>query len=345
MSGIEDLVLRFEALPVAQQGRWSVDALRDGRVYLTRDDASRNTLFIVGDHASFGTYPKCRAIRHATSIVPVPGGGPLEALVLSSPSQGYGNRAIAHVAYEVDRRLEATPGLANADLIAEVAWILELLSSQEPVMAPDQQKGLIAELLLLRKLITATSVVGVPAREALARWHGWDRSKRDFAAAGIAIEAKATAMSTRRHHIGSIDQLEPHGAEDVYLFSVGVRLDPTAPRKLPDAVAEVRQLLVGADGSPDEAAQAQFDEGLVRYGYDHSQESVYRAMPGILNLHLPPRLFRAADLDRLKLTSFKGDALPSMVSEVAYVLEAASQELSPAQEQEALRRMLTSPAS
>ncbi len=345
MNDIETLVKRFESLPSAREGRWSVDPLVENRVYLTRSDDARNALFIVGPLASFGTYPKSRAIQHASGVVPVPGGNPIEALRLTSPAGGYGNRAVAHVAYEILALLSTKPSIPNADLVAQVSWVLELLSSQEATMPPDQQKGLIGELLLLRKLIVVAQSAGLPTREALRRWMGWDKAKRDFAAEGLAIEVKATALATRRHHIGSIDQLETHGQETIFLFSVGARLDPTAPRKLPDIVNECRQLLLSLDGSPDEDARMQYDEVVQRYGYDASQEAVYRALPGVLNFHLPPRFYRVSDLDRLRLTSFKGDAPPSMVSEVSYVLDVRATELSPGEEQELLLSLLRSPAT
>lgn len=342
---IDELIQRFDSQPTAHGGRWSVDTLVPDRAYLTRDESGRYTIFLAGEVKTFGTYPKLRAIQHVTGVVPVPGGIPFAALKISSPGFSYGNRAIAHVAYEIVERLAAQPTIANASLVAEVAWILELLSSTEPILSPEEQKGLIGELQLLRKLITSAVNAGLPPAEALARWWGWDRSKRDFAASGTAIEVKATSLPSRRHRISSIEQLEPHGDEVVFLYSVGVRLDASAPRKLPDIIREVRAMLTDSSGAPDSIAQHRFDEAVRRYGYDSAHEAQYRAAPGVLNFHLPPKVYLVADLDYLKMTSFKGDALPTMVTEVSYLLDVKSQELSTIQESAVFDKLVRSPAT
>ena len=41
----------------------------------------------------------------------------------------------------------------------------------------------------------------------------------------------------------------------------------------------------------------------------------------MLNVAIPPRLYRAADLDYLRLESFKDETLPSMVRSIGYDLE------------------------
>jgi Putative PD-(D/E)XK family member, (DUF4420) len=337
---IEDLIARFDSIPAAQGGRWSVNSFHSERVYLSKDEVGSFTIFLRGDPESFGTYPKVRGVQFAENIVPIPGGIAFSALKLSSPNADYGNRAIAHVAYEIDRRLRGDPNASNASLVENVGWILGLLTSSDRLMSPEQQKGLIGELLLLRKLVTTALNAQLPAVEALHRWWGWDRAKRDFAAHGLAIEVKTTSLASRRHYIGSLDQLDPHGDESVYVFSLGARLDPTAPRKLPDVIAELRSLL-----DPEPLAVTLFDQAVEKYGYNPALESQYRSLPGVLNFHLPPKFFRVKDLDRLRATSFKGDRLPSMVSEVMYVLEITAPELHADEEEPLLRDLLSRSAS
>lgn len=339
MTGIEELILRFNALPPAEGGRWSVDPLFEGRAYLSRDEGGRYTMFLLGGRDSFGTFPRLRGIQFVDGVKPVPGGTPFSGLKLTSPNIDHGNRAIAHVAYEVERRLTTGAGSSNAQLVEDVAWILELLASEITLMSAEEQKGLIGELLLLRKLVTHATEEDLPLSEAVFRWWGWDRAKRDFACTGIAVEVKTTSSSSRRHLVGSLAQLEPQGDEQVYVFSLGAHLDSTAPRKLPDIIAELRALLAS-----DERAQKLFDEAVAKYGFDESLASQYRAMPGVLNFHLPPKFFRASQLDCLRLSSFKNDALPTMVDEVMYILDIKSPELSPEEEKALLHSLLTLPS-
>lgn len=339
MSEIEELVSRFNSIPPAQQGRWSVDSLHGDRAFLSKDETGSFTIFLRGERESFGTYPKVRGILHADRIIPIPGGVPFPALKLSSPNPDHGNRAIAHVAYEIARRLRVDPNASNAGLVEEVGWILGLLTSAEHLMSPESQKGLIGELIMLRKLVTTAIDMGLPRSEALLRWWGWDGAKRDFAAEGVAIEVKTTSLPSRRHYVGSLDQLEPQGNEGLYVLSLGVRLDPSAPRKLPDIIRELRDLL----GAEQHAVEL-FDEAIRQYGYDPALESQYRSLPGVLNFHLAPRFFRGEDLDRLRPTSFKNDALPSMVSQVMYILDITAPELPQDEETRLLATVLSRPA-
>jgi hypothetical protein len=249
---------------------------------------------------------------------------------------------MAHIAYEFERRISSDAKLGNATLIAEVSWILELLADQESIMTPEEQKGLAGELVLLRRLLSLAKELGLPPSEPLARWWGYEKAKRDFAAKGLAIEVKTTSKSVREHYVGSVSQLDPQGEEEVFVYSLGVRLDPTAPRKLPAFISDAQSLMNRSDGSPDEKTLALFQTCLQAYGYNPAKESLYNAGPGFMNFHLPPRVFRERELDRLRLSSFKSDTFPTMVTEVMYMLNIRADELTPASERAILVQLLTS---
>lgn len=337
---LEAIVKMFAGLPAAVGKRWNVAPLVPGRLFLSRDTSGRFSVFIVGEAKSFGALPKIAGISYSDDIEAVPGGYKLTAARLTSNSLGFGSRVMAHVAYELERRIAADQAVTNAVLLREVSWILELLVDRDSILSPDAQKGLLGECVFLRRLLITASRAGLPASAALACWFGYDRAKRDFAGNGIAVEVKTTSQNTRIHHVGSLAQLEPQGGEAVYVFSVGAKLDPSAPRKLPDFVADVQGMLRLASGAPDAESIAKFHEGLRAYGYEPDREHLYRAVPGFLGFHLPPKLFGEASLDRVRLTSFKGDKLPSMVPEVMYDLSLGAGELSPAEEDAAVRQML-----
>lgn len=341
MSDIEQIVLAFSGLPVATGDRWSVYALRPGRVYLSRDEHGRYSVFLIGTKDSFGGIPRIAGVEFSESIRAVPDDVTLQALRLTSPSVSFGNRVMAHVAYEIDRRIAGDEEISNEMLLSEVRWILELLVSSDSVLSEDLQKGLIGELFLLRRLLLLARELNVPCGKALNCWHGYDRAKRDFSGSNIAIEVKTTSGPTRVHHIGSIAQLDSHGDEDIYLMSIGVRLDKSAPRKLPEYVAEVSDLLVLADGTRDYDLVDRFERQLALYGYVTGLEGMYQASPGVLNFHLAPKLFREPELDRVRMASFKGDTLPSMVVNVAYDLDIRAPEVPAHDEKQIMIAMLT----
>jgi hypothetical protein len=345
MMTIEQLVATFNGLPAATNGLWSISALVNDRVYLSRDEAQRFAVFVLGEERSFGNYPRIAGIRHSSEVRGIPGDKPFAALQLRSGNVAQGNRIMAHIAYEFGQRMSSEPTVQNATLIAEVSWILELLADQDSIMSFDEQRGLVGELVLLRRLLSLATELEITASEVLGRWWGADRAKRDFSALGVAVEVKTTSKNAREHYIGSLSQLDPQEGEEVFLCSLGARIDPTAPRKLPAFVHDVQSLLRNRDGTPDHQASEKFTRALRAYGYDPAKQSLYEAGPGFMSFHLPPKLFREVDLDRVRLTSFKGDTLPTMVNEVMYLLQPHVEPLSPSEEREVLIRLLRSPAS
>lgn len=340
MSRIEEIARAFGGLPRALGQQWNLYPLRENRVYLSRDHAGLYSLFLIGPKDSFGVLPRIAGIDYSDSIEAVPDNVTLQAVRLTSSSVTFGNRVMSHVAYELEQRLDRDPSVTNDVLLSDVRWILELLGDRENILSDDHQKGLVGELVFLRKLLLLARELLVPLSVVVERWHGYDRAKRDFSGPGIAVEVKTTSSDSRIHQVGSLAQLEPQGAEEVFLFSVGLKIDSSAPRKLPDYVSDVMELLVTSDGQPDFDLRAKLSDNLRLCGYEPERESLYRSCPGFLSFHLPPKLFREQELDRVRLTSFKGDRLPSMVVEVAYKLDVQSCELNTKQEKEVLRRML-----
>lgn len=329
MRSIEELVALFAGIPTAGGNRWTVEALVPGRLHLSRGEKGEYAVFLEGSAETFGRIPAWTGVMHSDSVVALPGGHVIAAVRIVSKNPIHGNRVIAHIAYELGRRLELRPEVENEELLAGVSWILPLLGDRETTLGVERQYGLAGECVLLLRLLGCAARLGIPGREALRRWKGAGASRRDFAAEGIAIEVKNTSHATRLHHFGSIWQLDPQSAnEEVFLFSMAMRLDPSAPKKLPDYLAEVEAGLVTTAGATDEEAVSLFRQQLRHYGYDSACESLYRSQPGFAPPHLPATLYREQDLDRVRITSFKDDRLPSMVMNVRYDLEVCGAGLS-----------------
>jgi hypothetical protein len=197
--------------------------------------------------------------------------------------------------------------------------------------------------MLLRELLRVARLQGFDAQTALNRWLGAAHAKRDFAAVGIAIEVKATGTPTRRHHIADLQQLEPQViGEEVFLYSVGVRSDPSAPRKLGTFVEDIRQMLVTPKGAVDQEALTKFTRQLESYGYSDADEALYSREPGFLAPHLKPALFRVADLGPLRASSFVGGAPPLTVVGVSYELEIATEPIDETTKETILAQLLSS---
>ncbi len=298
-------------------------------------------IFLEGERSSFGDLPRIPAIQYSPAVIALPSGRSLPSLRLDGSSGAYGDRVLAHIAYELAWRLECEPVPSNGELLRAVGWLLGLLGEQSRLMTPERQKGLVGECLFLRTLLMRAKSRGLPNVNALNVWHGFDGSKRDFYSPGVAVEVKATGNATRLHSISSLDQLaaqEP--GEDVLLFSVGLRQDRTAPRKLVHYLTDIEVLLTNESGDADRPALELFREQLQSYGFQSTERVAYESEDGFLSPHLSPALYRVADLRCLTKADFVGGRPPETVRSISYELEVVGTEVSAAEYLAVVDRLL-----
>ena len=346
VTSIEDISQTFEGLERPIGNRWHLHALAPTRLHLSVSHDGAPTLFIEGDAASFGKLPTLRGLEHREDAIDVQTGNVFKALRITAPQEPYGNEAMAVIAYEICRIIESDPDTDNGTLLAGVYWILKVLGIETSVLSGERQRGLVAELLLLRRLLQLGREHSVGSQVVLDRWWGPVGGKRDFAAVGISIEVKSTALNTRTHHIASIDQLEPMSpGEQVYVYSVGIKSEPTVDRKLPTYVADCVSAIADTSGRAlVGTAVHSFYQKLESAGYLPRFGDLYRSAPGVMpNPLLPPKLFRASDLDRVRMSSFKGNRLPSMVTAVSYEINISAPPLGERDVDAALLSLITSP--
>ena len=345
MLTIDQIVDRLKIIRFSKNNEWHLFALVEGRLYLSRGPHGEHDLFVSGPVDSFGPIPPMSALEYRSDAIDLQAGHTFSALRVETTPDFEGTRILGHIAYEMAARLELSSSLSNAELLSGVRWILSLLGSPLGVLSPEKQHGLFGECLLLHKLVGIALQRGFPIQEVILRWWGPNGGAKDFASVGCFIEVKTTSGNSRRHHIPSIDQLEAASADGKgYLFSVGVKSDPTIPRKLPTYVADVINQLVRADGTPDTGTRDLMWEKLAAIGYRTNDEPRYLTAPGLaVNNGLPPKLFRVEDLDRIRLNSFKNDILPTMVTGVSYDLELLATPLTPADEESVLNEFLRMP--
>lgn len=342
---IEEINACLTTLPRATGITWHVAPIAPGRLYASRAPDGGAALLIVGAAGTFGALSASNALSYSDRLVALPENEEFAGLRIVGSDPVHGQRAIAHLLYEAARLTASEPTITNQQLLMALSWLLPLVDESTPLLSPERQRGLVGECLLLRQLLVHCASLALPPGTALQRWWGASGGKRDFAAAGIAVEAKATAHKTRRHHIGDLEQLEPQdGEERVYLYSVGIRTDPSAPRKLGRYVDDIIALLRMPDGTPDDQAVADYRRRLLSIGLDWERLGEYDTQPGYLPPHLPPALFRVADLDRLRLASFVDGKLPSMVVGVSYDLEVLADPVGASEERDVLQSLLAAPA-
>ena len=345
MLSIEEISARLNDLPTAVGDQWHLYPLVPTRIFLSRGHDASFTVFVEGDANSFGQLPLLRGIEHREDAKDVESGRIFGALRLTAPPTPHGSQALEFIAYELMRSVDADPGISNASLISRVGWILQLLGAEPELLSPERQRGLVAECLFLRRLLQIGRLHGIAVRTVLDRWWGPSGGKRDFAAIGVAVEVKSTALNSRIHHISSIDQLEPLSpGELAYLCSVGIKSEPTADRKLPHYIADVMSELVQADGTLDVEAAYAFNTKLASAGYSETLNHLYNSSHGLLpNPALPLRLYRVEDLERIQISSFKGDKLPSMVTAVSYEIDVSARPLNEVEAEAVMYSLINSP--
>ena len=346
VTSIEDIRQTFPSLERPIGNRWHLHTLAPKRLHLSASHDGAPTLFIEGDAASFGNLPTLRGLEHREDAIDVQTGNVFKALRVTAPQEPHGNEALAIIAYEIGRIIESEPDTDNGTLLAGVNWILKVLGIETSVLSGERQRGLVAELLLLRRLLQLGREHGVGSQVVLDRWWGPVGGKRDFAAVGISIEVKSTALNTRTHHIASIDQLDPMSpGEQVYVYSVGIKSEPTVDRKLPTYVADCVSVMADTPGrAVVGTAVHSFYQKLESAGYLPRFGDLYRSEPGIMpNPLLLPKLFHTSDLDRVRMSSFKGDRLPSMVTAISYEINISAPPLGERDVDAALLSLITSP--
>ena len=346
MTSITQIEEVFGSLERAVGNQWSLHTLAQDRLHLSVSQDGQSTIFIEGSADSFGRLPILRGVEHRDDAEDVQSRRVFGALRVTATPDPHGNQAVAFIAFEMARTLDREPDVDNSDLLSRVHWILALLGREPAVLSSERQRGLVAECLMLRRLLQIGRAHSIGAQAVLDRWWGPEGGKRDFAAVGVAIEVKSTALNARNHHISSIDQIEPlSSGEKAYLYSMGIKSELTYERKLPTYLADAASEMIRPDGSPDVDAAYAFNQKLASAGYDPQVEGLYVAEPGLLpNPALSPKLFRVEDLDRVRVSSFKGDRLPGMVTALSYDLQVAAPPMSEAKTEEALLSLISSPA-
>lgn len=338
---IEEIITAFARISPARGGRWNVEPLAGERLFATRSEHGHSAVFLIGPLGSFGSVSLAGGLSHSDNVTVLPENTRITALKIECAGIADGERILAHIAYEFTRQLTIDSSCPNDVLLRQVGWLLSLLRPHDELMSSESQTGLIGECMFLRNLLLRAHHFMIPVARALETWKGHTKAKRDFFGSEIAVEIKTTSNTTRLHRISSMDQLAPHSpSETVFLYSIGIRRDASAPRKLAHFIEDVDALLVDQSGNPDNYAKDLFLQSLASYGLDRTRLRVYDAQPGYLAAHLTPALFRATELKYLTPNDFVGGHPPDTIHSISYALEVVAAPLSTAEVNLVLDRLL-----
>lgn len=342
MTTIEDVETSAKTVPRSNGEEWFVAPLIPQRLYVGRDARGSIVLFLLGSRDSFGSYLNRQSLEFNPTISLAVANTTSPGAKIAFLRGEHASRAACHVAVEIADALTRTPDATNEAVLSKVAWFLDLVESQWSLLSPERAKGLAGECMLLLRLIGYANRRSIPLSRVIDVWHGETVARRDFSNQGIAVEVKTTSATTRTHRIGSMEQLLPQGSEEVFLFSIGLRLDPSGPRPISAYVIDVRNHLRTADGSPDTELQIRFDSKLAEYGYDSTLAASYDSAYRFLAPHLAPRLFAAARLSPLGPHDFANGAPPQHISSISYDLAISTQPLEQADEEATYQLLLAS---
>jgi hypothetical protein len=146
---------------------------------------------------------------------------------------------------------------AVAALGARLAAWQMCLKVRRDGFGQERMLGLYGELVLLERL---ASTIGLD--RAIASWTGPERGLHDFEAAGVAIEVKTSLGARGAVHIGSLDQLDPSGLQQLALYRVVLVSD--------GAGTDLSQLVVGIRRAADgigHIVRRTLDQRLLMSGY------------------------------------------------------------------------------
>ncbi|WP_196279515.1 PD-(D/E)XK motif protein [Catellatospora vulcania] len=123
------------------------------------------------------------------------------------------------------------------EAIVDAVRVLGHLIRQDGAMSPQQEAGLIGELLILEGL---TKVAGPVA--ALTMWRpGY--AEHDFDVTGVDVEVKTSTAERRSHWVSSLTQLMPTGSRDLWLISLQLTEAGGDGILLPELIGQIEAAL------------------------------------------------------------------------------------------------------
>lgn len=193
----------------------------------------------------------------------------------------------------------ATPSKACMDAVLEFRRLLSRKGGLLP--SEDEILGLVGELLMLRRLVSASPHL----------WQGWNGplgAARDYSWGIVDIEAKASRMAGEsRLTVNGLDQLEPEEGRELLIHHSVLTDNPVGTIDVPGLVDEIRGEISDPEG---------FDTRLVSAGYLSEQRDLW--LEHRFTLH-GTHIYRVSeDFPRIRKSDFPDKSLPAGVAKLRY---------------------------
>lgn len=220
----------------------------------------------------------------------------------------------------------ATPSKACMDAVIEFRRLLSRNGGLLP--SEDEILGLVGELLLIRKLISASPHL----------WQGWNGpmgAARDYSWGAVDIEAKASRMAGEsKLTVNGLDQLEPEQGRELLIHHSILSDNPMGSIDVPGLVDEIKEQV-----SDPEA----FDARIASAGYLSEQRELW--LEHRFTMH-GMNIYRvSSDFPRIRKCDFPDGALPAGVAKLRYDIllsNCADFRLSASEEEKLFRTLATS---
>lgn len=193
----------------------------------------------------------------------------------------------------------ATPSKACMDAVIEFRRLLAKNGGLLP--SEDEILGLVGELLLLKRLVSASPHL----------WQGWNGplgSARDYSWGTVDIEAKASRMAGEaRLTVNGLEQLDPEEGRDLLIHHSVLTNNPVGTIDVPGLVDEIRVQISDLEG---------FDTRLVSAGFLSEQRDLW--LEHRFTLH-GSHIYRVSeDFPRIRKSDFSDGSLPAGVAKLRY---------------------------
>ena len=193
----------------------------------------------------------------------------------------------------------ATPSKACMDAVLEFRRLLSRNGGLLP--SEDEIIGLVGELLLLKRLVSASPRL----------WQGWNGplgSTRDYSWGTVDIEAKASRLaSDSRLTVNGLEQLEPEEGRDLLIHHSVLTNNPVGTIDVPGLVDEIRGQISDIES---------FDTRLVSAGFLSEQRDLW--LEHRFTLH-GSHIYRVSeDFPRIRKSDFPDGSLPAGVTKLRY---------------------------
>ena len=246
----------------------------DGRVLLTLRHA-------VGS-APTTQLPRLRGIE-VTLSPPDESDAQLLAFKLLDSNQRDIFQTLCEDIISVASQVESEAGAVSAALTRTWRWHHLLRGGRGTLLSPEEQKGLLGELLVLERLLLPR----MDASSAVMAWRGPLGAPKDFEIARVAIEAKARrGGATPSLSITSESQLDESGVDALFLYVVELNeapMDGTQGLTLHDVAERIREQLQSLDPGSTGILESRLSAAGYRVEDDYSS---HRWLEGATHIYL-----------------------------------------------------------